>query len=184
MELTEELRQKYEIGNADPVYTIHTTFNEEELRRAIYTTRLRERLRYCAILLILAALCLVLAAIYKTTTGIGGAFFCVVLCLERLIKARQFTDKQIGELYERFGFAREDQTLYCFDEKLLVLNHIYECSHAYEYQSFTALYLKRDFLFLTKENNHGRFVRYADIPDRDALIAFLKVKCPDLRMRK
>lgn len=184
MELTEELRKKYEIGNAEPVYTIHTTLNEEALRRAIYTTRLRERLRDCAVLLIVAVLCLVLAFIFRTSTGIGGGIFCIVLSLERLIKARQFTDEQIGKMYQKFGFAGEDQTLYFFDETITVLNHIYESCHVYDYSHYTKLYLKKDFLFLCKQNHHGQFVRYADIPDMDGLIDFLKEKCPDLKLCK
>ncbi len=184
MKLTEELRKVHHIGNAEPIYVIHTTMNEDELRQAILTARQRERIFECAALAVIGVLALLAELIFKEVSVIGCTVLCAFLIIQRIADARQHTNQAIGKLHDHFGFARSEYTIWLFEERVLVYEHIWDVYRGYVYAHFIKVYQKKSFLFLCWEKRKGYFIRYADIPDHEKLIRFLKEKNPKMEIKK
>lgn len=184
MELTDKLREIHHIGDAEPVYVIHTTMNEAELRDAICNARQRERCFMCIALAVVAVLAVIYGLYSEYGANFWGVAFCVFLIVERIAGARRHTNKVITQLQEKYGFAGAEETIWFFDEHVVAYDHIRDSSRGYVYAHFQKLYCKRTFLFLCWAERQGHFIRNADIADKDALIRFLKQKNPSMELKK
>lgn len=184
MELSKELREKYAIGEEAPIYLIHTSLDEKQLRRAIFTTRRRDRHIYYLQMLALALVLILLAWILQNSRILQGNIIFIILCIARAINARQRTDETIGSIRLKFGDVKTDYSFYFLECHVIVFNHISKKSRIYEYSHFHQLYIKDDFLFWCSEKYKGYYILYKDIQDRERFIRLLNDKCPDLKLRK
>ena len=184
MELTQELRDKHDIGDENPFYVIHTTLNEEQLRRAVFTTRRRDRYIYYLQMLILALIFVLLAWLFNNSRMLQGTLIFIMLCFGKAIASRQHTDDAIGAIHIKYGEVKSDVSLYFFEHHVLAIDHFRDDSKLYDYPYFKKLYMKDDFLYLCGENYKGFYVMYEDIPDRERFMKIINEKCSDVKLRK
>lgn len=184
MELTHELRIKHNLGDELQIFVIHSSLNEQELRRAVFTTRRRDRYIYYIQMLVLALIFLILALVLKNSRMLQGTIIFILLCFGKAIASRQHTDDAIGAIHIKYGEVKSDVSLYFLEHHVLAIDHFRDDSKLYDYPYFKILYMKDDFLYLCGQNYKGFYVMYEDIPDRERFMKIINEKCPDLKLRK
>ncbi len=165
-------------------FAIRTTMDLKEYEHAVLSTRLRKRIFERAVLILAMIICGI-AAVWRQRLEILLALVPLSILLYRsIVDPARFAVTQVEKIRRSFG-GSDIESFYFFTEDGIAQYHpnTRGCSLQF-YQNMTQLYLKDTFLFLCNDAAKGLFLMYRDIPDRDALIGFLKQVIPDLRIRR
>ncbi len=165
-------------------FQYHTHLTEEEYRKVIFTTRSRRRWVERVVLLVYFVICLLLGHYLDRDAPFLVGGLCAGLLINSFIRPRRHTKKSMEMLRRKFGSCEWDAHLFFTDRGVVVYQECCHGGHMRFYDNYRELYLKPNFLFLMTEHATGEFMMYRDIADRDALISFLKEKCPELRIKK
>ncbi len=173
-----------QIRQPEVFFTIRTVMNPEEYEHAVLSTRLRKRIFERAVIILAMIICGI-AAVLRVRLEILLALIPLSILLYRsIVDPVRFAVTQTEKMKRSFG-GKDIESFYFFTDDGIAQYHPNQhgCSLLL-YQNMTQLYLKDTFLFLCNDAAKGLFLMYRDIPDREALIAFLRKVIPDLQMRR
>lgn len=176
----EEFDVKYE----EPLFSFYTSMSEQEYKNAVYKTRERARFKDSFIFAATIILALIYSVWKKEGIGFGIAIVSAFILARNIINPINFTKKYFQNLKEKHGTCDSQNCVFFLNDFLVFYDMISKTTLGYSYDDFDYLYLKKDYLFISKHGNDGDYMTYKDMADKNFMINFLISKCKNIKILK
>lgn len=182
-ELPEELGKTF----VDPVFEIHSRLSEAEYEFTAMDTRRRSRIINYIIESAMIILSVILFFIKKRFFFLSPAIIIAFYMIKTFSRLKKFKEDMVKSR-KNDGKPAIDEYLVFYDSDLMV--YLPQSSDVYlrKYTDYHFMFLKKDYMMIgypAKDNNmNGNTIKYRDIPDKEALIRFIKEKSGGIRVMK
>ena len=164
----------------------YNRMNVEQSCRALIKTRERRRIGECAALGIFAAAVLVIGIWRRELFAIPAAALAAAGMARKLILPRRMA-AQLAESFKKRGKEASDDTVF-FGEDGFIAFYDRRGRAVYHYSNIVMIYVKRDYLFIChkvgSDAAYGIYIENSSLPDRQALLGFLRSKNPLIEFKK
>ena len=182
-ELPAELGQSY----TEPVFDIHTRLSAEEAEFAAFDTRRRSRITSYFLDAALILFSVAMFAWKKEFFYLSPAIIAVVFRIRAIMDMKKFRETKEQEKENSKAGPIDSQLLF-YEEGLIAFYPDRSNAQFFLYKHFHYMFLKMDYMFIgypTRDRHVGGIhIMYRDIPDKEALISFIKKKTGGIRIMK
>ncbi len=182
-ELPGELGKSFE----EPVFSLHTRMTDDEVAFAAMDTRRRTRIMSYVMETVLIIVSVVLFLIKRRFFFLSPAIITAIYMAKTFKRLGRFRE-ELDKLKADGGKLKENTQLIFYDEFLLAIFVGNDKARWYKYSEFHYIYVKKDYMFLgypARDGSlNGLYVKSSDIPDKEALLSFIKKKSGGVRIMK
>ena len=182
-----ELPAELEKSFTEPVFDIHTRLSTEEVEFAALDTRRRSRITSYFMDAALILFSVVMFAWKKEFFYLSPAVIAVVFRIRAVMELKKFREKMEQEKEGSKTGPINSQLLF-YEDGLVAFYPDSSSAQFFLYKYFHYIFLKKDYMFVgypAKERQVGGiYIMYRDIPDKEALISFIKKKTGGIRIMK